>query len=730
MKYVIGRRDLGLSVVAIAALAVAQPILDLLGRNPEFFLARAAPSVDVILLAIVVAVVLPVLLAGVVLAVHAVHAPTGRIFHAGIFTALGAVLILTALKRLRILERFGWWLIVFAVATAIGVTLLHRHSATLRGVFRFLSAAPVVVAGFFLFIAPTSQLAWALDSSTEPFTARVGNPAPVVMVVFDEFPIASIIDREGNIQAEHFPSFARLAAEGTWFRNAVGLHQKTEEALPTILSGVLAPLEGKVPSASDHPYTVFSLLGSYDVNAIETVTELCPDTVCEGRSRQVRAFGPRWRTLASDLIVVSGHLFLPDSLSDWFPAIDQTWGDFGGVEFGKEKGWGMRHRVGELLADDRRTEVIRFLDLVDKPLGEGEFYFSHMMIPHWPWIHMPDGRLYAENGSTPAYGRDGWSSNKWLVEQGYQRHLLQVQYADTIVGQILERLDAHGSYEDTMIILLADHGGTARPNVAHRRGVWPETIGDVAAIPLFVKQPHHERPGIDDYRAEIIDVLPTIADVLQVDVPWSVDGVSLFADERPRRTESTMMASAGSVTFGITGSEKLEVANYHLDYFDDRGPFGIAPKGYADLLGEEVAGLSADDHPSSRVVLDNPEWYSDLEVDADFIPALLTGAVVGDIDGDAVLAVAINGRIEALTRTWVQGERTRFQAIIPPDAFIDGSNDMSILVVGGAEEERRLTNLSLSGRRGERVPSTPSRARSFLSAHTSSRSNLPNYSAG
>ena len=62
------------------------------------------------------------------------------------------------------------------------------------------------------------------------------------MIVFDEFPVASLLDGEGNIQAEHFPNFARLAADGTWFRNAVGVHQGTVKAVPTILSGVLAPV--------------------------------------------------------------------------------------------------------------------------------------------------------------------------------------------------------------------------------------------------------------------------------------------------------------------------------------------------------------------------------------------------------------------------------------------------------------------------------------------------------
>ncbi len=83
----------------------------------------------------------------------------------------------------------------------------------------------------------------------------VGEPAPVVMIVFDEFPVASLLDGEGNIQAEHFPNFARLAADGTWFRNAVGVHQQTEKAIPTILTGVSAPMRGRSPVPWTTPTT-------------------------------------------------------------------------------------------------------------------------------------------------------------------------------------------------------------------------------------------------------------------------------------------------------------------------------------------------------------------------------------------------------------------------------------------------------------------------------------------
>ena len=40
------------ALVVVFVLALAQPLLDLLGRNAEFFLARSSPPIDIVLLAV------------------------------------------------------------------------------------------------------------------------------------------------------------------------------------------------------------------------------------------------------------------------------------------------------------------------------------------------------------------------------------------------------------------------------------------------------------------------------------------------------------------------------------------------------------------------------------------------------------------------------------------------------------------------------------------------------
>ncbi|MET0830900.1 MAG: hypothetical protein ABWY62_00855, partial [Acidimicrobiia bacterium] len=93
------RATLFLSAAAITALAVAQPLLDLLGRSPEFFTARAAPASDVVLLGLLLGLVIPLTAGAVVLAVHRFSPAAGRVVHASVIVVSGALLTLAVLAH-------------------------------------------------------------------------------------------------------------------------------------------------------------------------------------------------------------------------------------------------------------------------------------------------------------------------------------------------------------------------------------------------------------------------------------------------------------------------------------------------------------------------------------------------------------------------------------------------------------------------------------------------------
>ena len=56
------------------------------------------------------------------------------------------------------------------------------------------------------------------------------------------------------------------------------------------------------------------------------------------------------------------------------------------------------------------------------------------MLPHSPWRYLPSGRRYSVRAA-PAWGSDEvWTDNQAAVDQSWQRHLLQLGYADRVLG--------------------------------------------------------------------------------------------------------------------------------------------------------------------------------------------------------------------------------------------------------------------------------------------------------
>ena len=94
--------------------------------------------------------------------------------------------------------------------------LVFRHEAA-RGFLRWLVVAPLLFLLLFLLSPATGLLFGGDPVAASPLVAA---DTPLVeMVVFDELPLASLLDGDGQIDADTYPAFAGLAANSTLARN-------------------------------------------------------------------------------------------------------------------------------------------------------------------------------------------------------------------------------------------------------------------------------------------------------------------------------------------------------------------------------------------------------------------------------------------------------------------------------------------------------------------------------
>ncbi len=314
-----------------------QPLLDLYGKNPEVFIAARAGALRIVMFVLVVTLV-PTLLFGIVLFVtDRFGRRVGDIAYR-VLLALAAFVAASAVLH-QIMPGTDGALVLAALVSA-GVVWLEAKVSWARSWLRILAlvalAAPILFLGF----SDAAALVWEPEAEVDTSVSMVAD-TPVVIVVFDELPLSSLLTREGEVNAALFPNFARLAEGSHWFKNGQSNSIATTDSVPILLTGRIA--EGARPTSRDHPRSIFTMLGdSYMMDVQETITSVCPSSVCSGERRLTAATDDGVDELAmsamlADAAVVWGHLTQAPLVTEQLPAIDAQWGGFvGGGAGGRE----------------------------------------------------------------------------------------------------------------------------------------------------------------------------------------------------------------------------------------------------------------------------------------------------------------------------------------------------------------------------------------------------------
>ena len=687
-----------LHLCALSAFAVAQPLFDLLGDTPEFFVVRGSTTLDIVAFALGLLLVPPLVLFALEALGRAISPRLGDLLHLAFIAVLVSLVALQALKRNAELGTVS----SIALAAALGATAaaLYAWRRSLRTFLTALAPAPLVFLTLFLVNSPLDKLSLETEARAQDLptlTART----PVVMIVLDELPTVSLMNRDRRIDPRRYPSFAALAADATWFRNATTVHEHTTESIPAMLSGK-EPAQGRLPLLSDHPDNLFTFLGgSYRMHVFEPVTQLCPTDLCP---RQRESFPGRMSSLGQDLGVVYGHVVLPDGLATKLPSVTETWQGFGKEHADEQfaaKPLAVRNdkdvdqAVGRQLWTDLRFQFERYVDSIatsDRPT----LFFMHSLLPHSPWRFLPSGRQYGDALGIDGLAEDRWGEDDWLVAQGRQRHLLQVAFVDRLIGRLVTRLKETGLYDSSLVIVVADHGVSFRPG-DRRRGITPSNIGDIAPVPLIVKEPNQEEGRIVDRAVTTMDILPTIAEVLGEEPPFETDGRSLF-DEGNNRSELVVAQRVGAAVRASSESVLRKRDQSVLELNDLFGSSLYASGPHADLVGRSPSELPVGQATEATGSIDGETLLAAVDRDSALTPAHVTGGLDGaDARPGLWLAVSVNGRIAGVTRTFEAAGSVKFSAYLPETAFREGPNDVEVFSVEGEGPEVALDRLGGTG---------------------------------
>ena len=499
-----------LHIGALIGLSVAQPIFDLLARQPQFLVSHHAGLSEILLLFFLLVFLIPAVITGAAYFLDRFLGAQGWLRAAAI-GPFAFLLVLPLGRSFYSGDPSTQKILLLGSAGLLALVsiLVYRRSSTARLYLTFLSPAILIIPIFFL-MQPSIQWIFAADRPHGPAQIKEPPDVPVVMVVFDELSLQSLLDRRGEIDSEQFPNFADLASRATWYRNTTTVSPSTRLALPALLTGNIpkGSHTTTLPILAGYPDNLFLWLGgSHRLNVFESTSYLCPPNWLERKvapAQKIRGF-------LRGLLIVYLHRTLPLGLTARLPDIRHGW------TVPDENRRLISHPVQQFEA---------FLAAISDAPGPS-LNFIHVQIPHVPWIYLPSGRRYFSKGHLGLFTNAGvWKRSEALVTVAFQRYLLQVGFADRLLGQLLRKLRAHRLYDRSLIVVVSDHGVSFRPG-GDRRGLDELNHQDILNVPLLIKAPYQKQRQVSDRPTRTIDILPSIARILGVPAPWTTDGISV-----------------------------------------------------------------------------------------------------------------------------------------------------------------------------------------------------------
>lgn len=129
------------------------------------------------------------------------------------------------------------------------------------------------------------------------------------------------------------------------------------------------------------------------------------------------------------------------------------------------------------------------------------------------------------------------------------RYDAEIAFADRMLGTLLDALREAGVYDETAIVVTADHGEHfgEHGRAYHQFSLFDELLH----VPLLIKPPGGSRGRSIDDLVSLVDIYPTVLSAVGSPIPETVEGMDLLAD--PSR--DAVFAEYGDPTTAVSSLE-------------------------------------------------------------------------------------------------------------------------------------------------------------------------------
>lgn len=423
-----------------------------------------------------------------------------------------------------------------------------------------------------------------------------GGPPNILLISFDTVRA----DRLSVYGHKHdtTPNLERLAASGVVFEQAFSQGNESAYSHASIFTGlyaseVAAPIYNTygVPESATLVPEVLKLYG------YKTAAFVAGGHVSEGFG-----FNQGYDTFHSEVGFASFYDTGPDA-EEWLQEQDGAapWFMFlhsydAHRPYQKPGPWNHMYANGE---GSRVAEQIASVSNLSELVVDGEYFPD--MEPQY--FRHPSGEMIMSTDTYEVTAQRMRDTDGMKVTDADREHVQahydgSIRYADLLLGEFLARAEDEGQLENTVIILLSDHGEDLLDHgyMNHRTGLYDTCI----RVPTIVSGPGFTQNTRASTPVDALDIAPTILAIAGATPPAGLRG-------RDLRAVATGTAPALEYTFseGVMDMVSVRTPNFKLVYH--HAPLQAA--GYADTLAS--AALTAE-HFTLFDVVNDPGEKTDL----------------------------------------------------------------------------------------------------------------------
>jgi choline-sulfatase len=308
----------------------------------------------------------------------------------------------------------------------------------------------------------------APDAEPAPTAAMAapGEKPSVLLVTLDTLR-ADMLGCYGRPKSDT-PYLDRLASEGARFTRAYTVTPLTIPAHSSMFTGLLPPRHG--------------VRDNGDMFLDEGATTM---------AELMRAQG--YATMASVGAEVTSHHW------GFAQGFDSFYDDMGDAREDEQNRWRVERRGDEVLAD-------AFGWLEANAAGEEPFF---------GWVHLFDAHApYA-------------APEPFAGAHAARPYLAEVAFVDHLVGELVTKLASLGRLDDTWLVIAGDHGEGLGAHGEQMHGVL--LYDATTRVPMIIRPPGGlEEPVVVDEPVSLVDLLPTVLEIVGAPAADAIDGMSLL----------------------------------------------------------------------------------------------------------------------------------------------------------------------------------------------------------